>query len=147
MVAKAFSIEDGNLQNKTLISSRIRDYKDIDLTFTPRPSKDIFKKIDAAAVKQSVKNLLLTNKTEKPFQPYFGANLYKLLFSNSTEFDVEDVRETIAAAMEAYEPRAYLRDVRINLDADYNTARITVIFQIVSTSEVVQLEVAIARLR
>ena len=75
MAAKAFSIEDGNLSIKPITTSQIRTYKDIDLTFENKTSGDIFKKTDAAAVKQSIKNILLTNKTERPFQPYFGANL------------------------------------------------------------------------
>ena len=59
-IRKVLSSEDGDLQKSTLISSRTVDYLDIDLTFNKRPSGDIYKKRDAAAVKQSIKNLLLS---------------------------------------------------------------------------------------
>ena len=67
MATKILSREDGNLSGSTLVGSRSQEYGDIDLTFNNKPSGDIFKKSAAAAVKQAVKNLLLTNFNEKPF--------------------------------------------------------------------------------
>ena len=80
MVAKAFSIEDGNQQGLTLVGARKRVYSDIDLTFAKKLDGDVFKKQNAAAVKQSIKNLLMTNYMEKPFQPFFGGNMSDFLF-------------------------------------------------------------------
>jgi phage baseplate assembly protein W len=147
MAAKAFSIEDGNLSNKTIITSRKRLYNDIDLAFLNRTSGDIFKKTDAAAVKQSIKNLLLTNKREKPFNPSFGTNLNSLLFGNSEEFDEIEVKSFIANAIRNHESRAVLRDIYVDIDEEYYTANVTVIFQVISTRETVQLNVSLARLR
>lgn len=146
-MAKAFSIEDGNLQTRTLITSRNRLYKDIDLSFTKRPSGDIYKKTDAAAVKQAIKNLLLTTKTEKPFAPYFGANLNNLIFNLSEDFDDGQIKDVIVNAIGNYEPRAQVREVNVNLLPDANTVNVTVIFQVVSTNEEVQLDVSLTRLR
>ena len=47
---RAFSIEDGNLNTRSIITSRNRVYSDIDLTFTKRPDGDVYRKTDAAAV-------------------------------------------------------------------------------------------------
>ena len=80
MATRAFAVEDGNLNTRSLVTTRTRLYSDIDLTFAKKPSGEIYKKTDAAAVKQAVKNLLLTNKYEKPFQPSFGGDLNNLLF-------------------------------------------------------------------
>ena len=77
---RVFSQEDGQLEKPTIISSRERVYKDVDLTFTARSMGDVFKKTDAAAVKQSIKNLLLTNHGDKPFTHYYGGNLNSFLF-------------------------------------------------------------------
>ena len=147
MSAKAFSIEDGNLQTKSLIAARQRQYSDIDLTFTNKTTGDIYKKTDAAAVKQSIKNLLLTNRTEKPFQPFFGGDLNRFLFSLSEDFDEDDMRDKIAAAISNYEPRVKIRDIQVLILPDYHDVKVTVIFQIISTSEVVSLDVSVARLR
>ena len=91
MPAKAYSLEDGNLSNKPIITSQTRTYNDIDLSFKKKTTGDVFKKTDAAAVKQSIKNILLTNRFEKPFSPFYGGELGRFLFSLDTEFDEEDI--------------------------------------------------------
>ena len=147
MAAKSFSIEDGNLQSKSINTSRQRTYKDIDLSFTPKASGEIYKKTDAAAVKQAVKNLLLTNRMEKPFDPYFGGNLSSFLFSLSDDFDEDECKEIIISAIEAYEPRAVVRDVNVTIVPDRNDVKVAVTFQVVNTAELVTVDVSIARLR
>jgi len=147
MPAKAFSIEDGNLQTKSIVAARQRQYTDIDLTFTNKATGDIYKKTNSAAVKQAVKNLLLTNRTEKPFQPYYGGDLNRFLFSLSEDFDEDDVKDNIAAAIQNHEPRVRVRDIQVLILPDSYDVKVTVIFQVISTSEVVSLDVSIARLR
>ena len=147
MVAKAFSIEDGNLGNKTLISAKARSYSDIDLTFAKKPSGDIFKKTEAAAVKQAVKNLLLTNRLEKPFTVDYGGHLNDFLFELTTDVDVDQLSDRIIHVVHTYEPRAEVLDVSIKLNPNNNQVSATVTFQVLSTNEVVELDVSLARLR
>ena len=47
---------------------------------------ELNKKTNENAVKQSVRNLLLTNKGERLFQPTVGSNLKALLFENASPF-------------------------------------------------------------
>jgi phage baseplate assembly protein W len=147
MVTKAFSIEDGNLATRSILVARKRDYKDIDLSFTNKTTGEIYKKTNAASVKQAVKNLLLTNRTEKPFQPYYGGELNKFLFELSTEFDEQDIKDHILLAIENYEPRARVLDIQVYIFPDSYEAKVTVVFQIVSTSEIASVEVSLARTR
>ena len=146
-MAKVFSIEDGNLSNQPITSSITKTYTDIDLTFAKRPSGDVYKKSDAAAVKQAVKNILLTNYTEKPFLPKFGGNLNAFLFSLSSEFDEFEIQEAVTLAINNYEPRAKVLDVRANLQPDNYSVSVEVTFQVLSTSEVVATTVSLTRLR
>ena len=145
-MARAFSIEDGSL-DKSIVSSRNVAYKDIDLTFSPKPAGDIYKKVDAAAVKQSVKNLLLTSRGEKPFNNFFGSNLNSALFALDTEFDPEFVQNLIFDAITNHEPRARVLSVTVQLKPENNTLDTTVEFQIVNTKEIVTLDVSLARVR
>lgn len=147
MVTRAFAVEDGNLNTASLVTSRTRLYKDIDLTFAKKPSGEIYKKTDAAAVKQAVKNLLLTNKYEKPFQPEFGGDLNNLLFELVDNDTVYEIDGAIREAIQKYEPRATVRQVQTNLQPDANSISVTVIFQIISTEEIVTLDATITRLR
>ena len=146
-MARAFSIEDGNLQTATLRSSRERTYRDIDLSFAKRPSGDIFKKSEAAAVRQAVKNLLLTNRLEKPFTPNFGGDLNRFLFSLTEDFDETEVKELIGNAISNYEPRALIRDIFVDLDEDNYEMDVTVQFQISTTLEEAEVQVSLTRIR
>ena len=49
-MARAFSIEDRTL-DRSIISSRNVSYKDVDLSFSAKPSGDIYKKTDAVCSK------------------------------------------------------------------------------------------------
>lgn len=146
-VTKAFSIEDGNLSGSQIIVAREQTYKDIDLSFTAKPAGDLYKKIDAADVKQSVKNLLLTNHTEKPFRMGFGGNLSAFLFELDTETDFDILAERIIETVDLYEPRAQVTRVDGNVYPSRNEVVVTVEFQILSTSELVVLDLTLTRLR
>jgi len=146
-IRRVLSTEDGNLQKSTLISSRTVDYLDIDLTFAKRPSGDIYKKRDAAAVKQSIKNLLLTDFYEKPFQPFFGANLRAMLFELADEDTEDEVEENIRNAITKYEPRAEILTITVNVLPDQNDMRVSVYFKIISTQETVTFTTNLSRLR
>lgn len=147
MANRAFSIEDGNISKSTLVVARARVYKDIDISFAKRPDGDVYKKQDAAAVKQAVKNILLTNTTEKPFVPNFGANLNSFLFNLDTEFDADLMEERIIQKVEQYEPRAKIINVDLNVDGNYHSVRASVTFRILSTNEEDTVELNITRLR
>lgn len=146
-VTRAFSVEDGNLQSKSIVVAREQAYSDIDLTFTPKPSGDLFKKLEAADVKQAVKNLLLTNYTEKPFNMKFGGNLSDFLFELDTDADIDILATQIFEAVEKHEPRARVLDVTANIYEARNEVQVTVKFQVVNTSEVVLLDLTLSRLR
>ena len=146
-MARVFAQEDGNLSTRPITTSRTTSYTDIDLTFTNKASGDIFKKTDAAAVKQAVKNLLMTNNGEKPFDYYFGGNLNSYLFSLSEDADNVDIEESIALAIENHEPRAAVMGVQVLLKEDFNAMDVLVQFQILNTLETAELNLELTRLR
>jgi phage baseplate assembly protein W len=146
-MAKAFSIEDGNLGVKTITSARKQSYTDLDLTFSPKPAGDLYKKNEAAAVKQAVKTLLLTNVTERPFNSDFGGNLNDFIFELDTETDADALSYRIINMIDLYEPRAKVLETDIILRPDTNEVRVVVKFQVVSTSEEVVLNLSLTRLR
>ena len=146
---RVLSREDGKLSQSTIISSRNRLYSDLDLTFTAKTNGELYKKLDAAAVKQAVKNLILTNYYEKPFEPYFGTNIRELLFELADDLTSLDIRRSIKSAIETYEPRAIVLDIIVNSDMidDTNAIGISIIFRIINTNQEVQLNTTLVRLR
>ena len=146
-IRRVLSTEDGNLQKSTLISSRTVDYVDVDLSFNKKPAGDVYKKKDASSVKQAIKNLLLTNHYEKPFQPFFGANLRGLLFELADDQTESEVSVNIASAIQSYEPRVEVMDINVNVLPNQNDMRVSIVFKIVSTEEIVTFTTNLSRLR
>lgn len=146
---RVLSREDHGLNQSTarLITTRSRLYKDIDLSFTAKPNGELYIKRDAAAVKQAIKTLIQTNYFEKPYQPFFGADIRSLLFELADDDIEEEVGEQVIEAIEKYEPRASIIDVRVRALPDYNSISVTIEFQVVNTSEVVVFTTSISRLR
>jgi len=141
------SKEDGNLQQSSLVTSRKQLFRDLDVTFAAKPSKEISVKKDAAAVKQAVKNLILTNHYEKPFQPFFGGNVAGLLFELADDETGSEVEEQIVSAIQQYEPRARIINVDVNSQPDRNSLAVTITFQVVNTLEEVTFTTNLSRLR
>ena len=147
MPARTFSVEDGNIGNTTILTARTKFYSDIDLSFAKKGSGDIFKKQHAAAVKQAVRNLLLTNYSEKPFVPRFGADFTSMLFRLSTEIDDDNLEDDIIKAIETYEPRARVQNVSVQVKPDRNEVLAKVVFQVITTNEIITLDLDLTRLR
>ena len=139
--------EDGNLSQSTLIGGRRKEYKDIDLSFAAKPNGEIFVKKEAAAVKQAVKNLILTDYFEKPFEPFYGGNIRALLFELADNEIEEETRENIIRAISAYEPRAIVREVSVSYQEERNSISIYIEFQVINTEEVVTFTTSLSRLR
>lgn len=98
--------------------------KDFDLKFTRMSSGDIKIKKDIPeqnkfpSIEQSLVNILLTNKGEKPFFQNFGGNMYGNLFELISDIeymsipDEINIKETIRLTIAEYEPRVVVTDVQ-----------------------------------
>lgn len=136
-MAKVFSTEDGKLNSSVRVIKQ-RQYSDLDLSFAARTvtDGDIYKKTDAAAVKQAIKTLLLTNRFEKPYRPEFGGDLGGLLFSLADEDTGTDIADRVKKAISRYEPRAEIVSLRVTSTPDFNSVRVRIEFRVINTLEV-----------
>jgi len=144
---RVLSNQDTNQNTSAIITSRSRVYRDIDLSFTAKPNGELYVKRDAAAVTQALKNLIQTNYFEKPFQPFFGGNIRAMLFELVDEDSEEELAEQIVKAINAYEPRAKLLHLDVDVQPDQNTLRVKIEYQVVNTEEVVTFTTSVSRLR
>jgi len=149
MTRYAYSKEDqGDLNNSGLTSARNRKHIDIDLNFTAKStSGDIFKKTDQAAVKQSIKNLLMTNKLEKPFHEKFGADITGMLFELADGEDDYFLKREIIRIIHLFEPRVEILGLTVQIDPDYHSLGVKLEFKIINTQEVVGFTTNLRRLR
>jgi len=149
-MAKVFSRDDGNLSQSRRVT-RTRLYSDIDLSLDARIAPlysegdgDILRKTDAASVKQAVKNLLLTNRFEKPYDPNFGGDLNDLLFELADPSTGDEIADRVVDAIETYEPRAKILDLKVVATPDYNSVSVVLEFRIVNSQISDTLRVKIA---
>ena len=123
-------------------------YSDLNLNFNKNPAtKDIAKLKDVEAVKRSVRNLILTNRFERPFHPEIGANVRALLFENMTPVTEQLLTERIADTLRVYEPRAVLNDVVVSGSLDTNTYTATIKFYVREVPELIVVQEFLKRLR
>ena len=142
----AYSNYDASTTNKSKRSNRI--YADLNLSFTKNPAtKDVARLFDVQSIKRSVKNIILTNKYERPFNSDFGCNLRGFLFENITEPLLVIIKDRVAMAIEKYEPRVTVEDVVVRDDQDKNGLSIMVSFLINGTEAPVSVSTFLQRVR
>ena len=142
----AVSQIDATVTNNSKRSNRI--YKDLNMSFTKNPAtKDVARLFDVQAIKRAVKNIILTNKYERPFNPDFGCNLRGFLFENITEPLLVIIKDRVAMAIEKYEPRVTVEDVVVRDDQDKNGISIMVSFLINGTEAPVSVSTFLQRVR
>ena len=142
----AFSNYDASTTNQSKRSNRI--YSDLNLSFTKNPAtKDVAKLFDVQAIKRSVKNIILTNKYERPFNSDFGCNLRGFLFENITEPLLVVIKDRISMAIEKFEPRVSVEDVFVKEEDGSNGISIMVSFKINGVEQPVTVSTFLQRVR
>jgi len=130
------------------VVSRKRSYSDLDLSLIKHAiTKDILPLKDDRAIKNSVKNLILTNFYERPFQPELGANLIGLLFEPADDITKIELRDGIRDVLAYYEPRIKVQRIVIQDDTERNRWRISIHFKIKEFSVLSTVNVVLKRLR
>ena len=119
-------------KSKVSIVSRKKAHSDLNLKLTRHPiRKDIIPLKDDAAIKNAIKNLLLTNFFERPFQPAKGANLRGLLFEPADAITKYELSSNIRDCIEDFEPRVENVTVAVDPNPEVNSFDVTVIFDII----------------
>ena len=128
--------------------SSTRQFADLDLNFTPHPvTGDVGFKKDENAVKQAVKNLVLTQNFERPFHSEIGSSLRSLLFEPATPMTKEILRKTISDTITNFEPRVELIDVEIRYTLDDTAVDVRIIFKIGNTFTPIDVNLTLERTR
>lgn len=110
-------------------------------------SEDVALKTNENAIRQSIRNLILTDSGERRMQPNLGGNIRKLLFENYTPQTVITVKQRIENLIRENEPRASLRDVIVTSMEDNNAITINIVFSTINRQEPISLSVVLERIR
>ena len=87
------------------------DYTDINFNFSKNSfTSDVNLSIDSSAIKQSIKNILLSFPGEKSFKPNFGGELEKYTFESASIANTT-LSLDILELLNTYEPRINVKTV------------------------------------
>ena len=123
-------------------------YTDIDFTFTRKPvTADVALSYDQQAVIRSIRNILLTRRFEKLFNPKFGTNVDALLFENISSITASALENEIATAIRNYEPRATIQSVVVSPKPDENGYSVSLTFYIENATQPTTVTLLLERSR
>ena len=137
----------GKLEQARVVSKK-KPWSDLDLSLKIHPiRKDIIPLKDDAAIKNAVKNLLISNFYERPFQDDLGANLRGLLYEPADVITEIELRDNIYDVLSKYEPRISVTSIGITDLSDVNSYNVTVYFNIKEYDSADTVEIVLRRLR
>ena len=130
------------------LSTHTRGWADLDLDFTAHPvTKDVTRKTNVEAVKRSVRNLIRTNKYEKPFHPEIDGGVTRHLFGLSTPYMKHDIELAVRNCLKNFESRVEVNDVRVSGDLNRNGFNVSIFFTVINSPEPVEVRLFLERIR
>ena len=126
-------------------------YRDLSLFFTPNPvSGDVTMVTDVQDIKRSVRNLVMTNRFEKPFHPEVASHVRDLLFERFTPITFNLLRNRIETVLANYEPRVSVTDVEIDDTGeaiDGNELNVRIFFTLRNDPQIQSVDILLERIR
>ena len=126
----------------------VRDFRDLDLSFNIHPvRKDVNVHKSERAVINSIKNLVLTNHYERPFQPELGSNIRRLLFENVDSVMAAQIEREIEETIENFEPRAQVSKFTAIAAPDENKYEVVMEFFVINNPNPITINFFLERIR
>lgn len=136
------------IESTSAVVARRRNYADLDLRFRIHPERnDVRPVLDIDAVKNSVRNLILTNRLERPFQPEVGSNLTAYLFELADPITTGGIRNEIRRTIENNEPRVVVNNIDIRDLSDRNAYFVSIEFTVVNLNTDANIELYLERVK
>lgn len=132
----------------TLIRDRPVLFSDLDINFSKTSGvSDVLRYVHEDSVKNSIKNIVLTDRTERFFNANFGCDIRRMLFENMEPSSETAIKSLIEDAIENFEPRAQLISVIVSAQEELNAYSITVVFNTINSTEHQTLDLILTRVR
>lgn len=123
-------------------------YADFHMDLLQNPvSEDLARKLNEESIKESIRNLLLTDRGERLFQPEVGSDIRSMLFESITPDTLIILREMIRDTIISHEPRCNLISVDVVSAIDDNAVLVRVLFNVINSQTPVELTTTLKRIR
>ena len=114
----------------------VSTFKDLSITFKKHPvTDDLVTVKDKSAIAQSITNLLMTRKGERPFQPTLGSGLQDMLFEPLDYGSAAMIKQEIGKCINKYEPRVRVQKIYCEVDFDNNGYNVEMQYKIVGRDD------------
>jgi phage baseplate assembly protein W len=108
---------------------------------------DLSRVVNENAIRESIRNLVETDRGERLFQPNIGCDIRGSLFENIDGPTMLILKENIKSTIRTYEPRCNLRDVEISGNIDSNELKVRIIFSVINSNTDSSLTIDLNRVR
>lgn len=124
-------------------------FSDFNNNFNKTPfGNQLGRLINEAAVEQSLRNLIKTNRGERLFQPNIGSDIYATLFENNLPENLSTLELFIESTIKNNEPRVILNNVTVETDyIDEHSIIIKLEYNLINNPEDLTLTVILKRVR
>ena len=123
-------------------------FRDVPLNLTAHPvtgNITLLKNIDA--VKQSVKNIVMTNAYERKYNRLFGGDVISQMFENFGSITDYNITQNIRIALRNFEPRVIVDDVVVKSTPDSNLIEVSIVFRIQNNISPLTVSLFLERVR
>lgn len=110
-------------------------------------TKDLARLTNEDSIINSLKNIILTRKGERPFFPEFGCNISGLLFENFSKFTTDAIETEIKTAVENFEPRVKTIKVKAIEAQDDHSIELQLFFTTINNPENISISFFLSRIR
>ena len=125
-----------------------RTFRDLDLNFEIHPiRKDLNILKNEFAIINSVKNLVLTNFYERPFQPQLGSSIRSLLFENVDTVVAAQLERAVEETISNFEPRVQITNITASPRPDENKYDIELVFFVINNANPITINFFLERVR
>ena len=109
-----------------------KGFKDISAIFEVNPlNDDLIVLKNANAIARSIRNLIFTNRGDKPFNPFLGSRVNQMLFDPMDQISSVSLKSEIERTINSFEPRVNLDKVTVTPNYDENQYDIVIKYQII----------------
>lgn len=123
-------------------------YSDFLSNLYPHPvSKDIVKFVNENAVVRSIRNLLMTDRFERLYQPNIGSDIRKMLFENISSVTAQNISVFVQDTIDKYEPRAKVVSIQVQPDEENNRYVVSLVVMIINKQDPISFNITLDRIR
>lgn len=123
-------------------------FTDFPLSFIAHPyTGDITLLKDEDAVKNSMKNLILSSFFERPFYSYKGCGIYHILFELINPGAANQIEEHIKTVLYNWEPRVVVENISVIPNYNENGYNVSIRYEIINQTSLSDVSFFLQRVK